>query len=354
VLSKGATAAIIASTHTRKGVVLAPDGSDGEREGVLNPGITRDRSGTVLMYPRTVAAGNVSSIGIARGSERADGMFFERLGMVLQPAMPFEMRGGGHGCEDPRVTFIPWLNMYVMAYAAFGDAGPRIALAVSDDAYIWTRLGLLTFADDAFNRCDNKDAAFFPEPVLSPSGELSFAVYHRPMLPDSVNGQTPISVILALDPELRESTYIAYVPVAEVARDIRNLCHMRETVKILGVDKAWGWLKNGAGTPPVRTPAGWLSFYHGVDAVEREGMLSLYYRAGIVMHDLERPDRIIYRSPEPLLGPVTIEERFGIVADVVFPTGIDIRGPGNYDVYYGAADAKIAMARFNFTFGRTP
>jgi predicted GH43/DUF377 family glycosyl hydrolase len=56
---------------------------------------------------------------------------------------------------------------------------------------------------------------------------------------------------------------------------------------------------------------------------------------------------VVYRSPEPLLAPQTPEERIGIVNDVVFPTGIDVRAEGQYDVYYGAADARIACARVN-------
>ncbi len=116
------------------------------------------------------------------------------------------------------------------------------------------------------------------------------------------------------------------------------------------MERAWGWLKNGAGTPPVHCSAGWLSFFHGVDARDRDGVPSLLYRAGVVLHDHDRPHEVLYRSPQPLLGPVTFDERFGTVDDVVFPTGIDVRGDGRYDVYYGAADAKIALARFAFVF----
>lgn len=337
------------STHTRLGVVLSPDGSAREAEGVLNPGITRDRKGTLLMYPRLVARGNVSCIGIARGSETADGVAFERLGTVLEPAAPYELRDGGHGCEDARVTFVPRLDRYVMTYTAFGEAGPRIALAVSEDAYEWRRLGLLRFADAALNERDNKDAAFFPEPVRSPAGELCLAVYHRPMLAGSVNGQTPIPVILSLDPALRETTYLGYIPFEAAVRDIEQLLYVTESVKILDVGPAWGLLKNGAGTPPVRVPAGWLSFFHGVDALESESGPTLYYRAGIVVHAAEQPREVLYRSPAPVLGPVTVDERIGIVNDVVFPTGLDVRPDGAFDVYYGAADAKIALARFRFT-----
>jgi predicted GH43/DUF377 family glycosyl hydrolase len=143
------------------------------------------------------------------------------------------------------------------------------------------------------------------------------------------------------------------MPVADVLRDVTALLVASESVPVLPVGDTWGRLKNGAGTPPVRTSAGWLSFFHGVDALEHAGGPSLYYRAGIVVHDLERPDRVLYRSSEPLLDPQTPDERVGIVNDVVFPTGIDVRGAGEYDVYYGAADARIACARVSVSLAET-
>ena len=38
-------------------------------------------------------------------------------------------------------------------------------------------------------------------------------------------------------------------------------------------------------------------------------------------------------------------ERVGIVPNVVFPTGIDMRESGRVDIYYGMADAAIGVAR---------
>lgn len=338
--------------YQRLGVVLEPNGSDLEAEGVLNPAVARDRDGTLLMYPRMVAAGNVSRIGLCRGRESQGDVVFEREGIVFEPHAEYELRAlpGGQGCEDPRVTYIPRLDTYAMAYTAFGTPGPRIVVAISKDGHAWERLGPLQFEDGRLTNVDNKDAAFFPEPVYSPDEILSFALYHRPMHPFSINGQTPIPIILSLEPDERESMCLAYIPVEPVLADIRNLRFAKESVNVLPVGAEWGRLKNGAGTPPVKTSAGWLSIFHAVDALEVDRGMTLAYSAGVVLHDLERPDRILYRSPAPLLGPETLDERFGIVNDVVFPTGIDPRGDGRYDVFYGAADAKISRARFTFRF----
>ncbi len=278
-------------TFRRLGLVLAPSGSELDAEGILNPAVTRDRHGNLLLYPRMVAAGNVSRIGLVRSAPSKSARAFGRAAILFEPEAEYELRDvpGGYGCEDPRVTFIPKLDTYVMAYTAFGPHGPRIALARSDDAYSWIRLGLVHFDDEALNHVPNKDAAFFPEPVLSPGGVLSFAMYHRPMLHESVNGQAPIGLILSLPPEKREVTCLAYVPVSDALRDVQALCRVRESVQAVPVGETWGRLKNGAGTPPVRTDAGWLSFFHGVDALESARGRSLYYRAGIVIHDSSVP-----------------------------------------------------------------
>ena len=64
----------------RLGVIMAPSGSVLEAEGVLNPGVARDRQGRLLLFPRIVAEGNVSRIGITRVGESG----VERLGIVLE------------------------------------------------------------------------------------------------------------------------------------------------------------------------------------------------------------------------------------------------------------------------------
>ncbi|GAC1406181.1 MAG: hypothetical protein NVSMB64_11650 [Candidatus Velthaea sp.] len=327
----------------RLGVAMIPDGTALEAEGVLNPGVTRDRHGRLLVFPRIVARGNVSRIGIAR----VTGSSLERLGVVLNPEAEYEKRGGpaGHGCEDARVTFVAELDRYVMMYTAFGPQGARIAIGISADGYEWERLGLVRFADDALNAVDNKDAAFFPEPVLSPAGIRSYAFFHRPMRPETINGQTPIPIILALPNDQREAMCIAYMPVESVHANIANLCVATESRRIVEVGDTWGRLKNGAGTPPVRTRFGWLSVFHAVDAVESAEGAALLYSAGVLINDLETPHHVVYRSSEPILTPETTAERFGTVNNVVFPTGIDRLSESVFDIYYGAADAKISRAR---------
>ncbi len=340
-----------AARMERLGLVLEPDGSPDEAGGILNPGAARTPDGELLLYPRCVAAGNISRVGTARVRQSGDKFDAKRLDYALVPEAEYEKRPHpGYGCEDPRVTFVPVLNAYVMAYTAFGPEGPRVAVAISPDARRWERLGLVRFDDAGVIIGDDKDAAFFPEPVTSPAGRKSLAFYHRPMLHlSAVDGRASLPMIERMPFEDRESIRIAYVPLDAVLKDRANLLDVKESVQVLSPDANWGSIKIGAGTPPVRTPQGWLSLFHGVNVTDDSSPKpSLSYSAGLLLHDLERPDRVLYRSPKPILSPETPRERVGVVDNVVFPTGIDPRpdlADGTYDVYYGMGDHSIGAAR---------
>jgi predicted GH43/DUF377 family glycosyl hydrolase len=349
------TLASIRTSITRLGVLIEPNGDPSEAEGVLNPASARARDGKLLLYPRLVAEGNVSRIGLVEVGGSLDAPVCTRLGFVFEPKEPYELRSlpGGYGCEDPRVTFLPVLDAYLMAYTAFGPDGPRIAVAISHDGYAWERLGLVEFAP-GLPHGEDKDGVFFPEPVYSPEGVLSIALYHRPMLRVFTSDiVAAVPLILAKDPRDRECARIGYIPLEPVLQDRRNVLKVLESVIVLEPCETWGQIKNGAGTPPVRINEGWLSLYHGVDAVwsaahAPDGRSSLEYRVGLIVHDAERPHIVRYTSPMPIFAPETIEELRGTVNNVVFPTAITERpdiGERTYDVYYGMADSRIGRMR---------
>lgn len=335
----------------RFGTVLEPNGTPSEIEGVLNPACARTRDNTLLLYPRDVAGGNISRIGLIRAVEKRDAVDFLRLGFALEPTAQYEVRPSpGYGCEDPRVTFIAALDLYLMAYTALGPSGPRIALASSVDGLRWERLGLLRFSHPGMHVGDDKDAAFFPEPVMSPAGVLSLAFYHRPMLHlSAVDGRAAIPMIEEMPFADRESIRIGYIPLGPVLRDRKNILDVAESELVMSPNLDWGWLKLGCGTPPQRIEEGWMSLYHAVDVIDNSGVKPKFrYSAGIMIHDYQRPDVILYRSPQPVLKPETETERKGTVDNVVFPTGIDPRpdlGPRTFDIYYGMADFAVGMAR---------
>lgn len=335
----------------RLGLVLEPNGDEAEAEGTLNPASARTRDGELLLYPRDVARGNISRVGLVKGRLNGERFEFARDGFALEPDAAYELRPHpGYGCEDPRVTFVPALDRYVMAYTAFGPQGPRIAVALSDDGFTWKRIGLLHFDKPGMHIGDDKDAAFFPEPVMSPNGVKSLAFYHRPMLHlSAVDGRAAIPMIERMPFADRESIRMAYIPLEPVLKDRENILDVCESVLVMSPDAQWGSLKLGAGTPPVRIAEGWMSLFHAVDVLDhRTQKPKLKYSAGIMIHDLEQPHKIVYRSPKPVLSPQSETELRGIVDNVVFPTAIDPRpdlGERVFDFYYGMADWSIGAAR---------
>lgn len=323
-----------------------------EALGVLNPAVARAPDGRLYLFPRIVAAGNYSRIGIARVlfDAHGDPVGVQRLGYALEPHESYERNARTAGCEDPRVTFVAPLGRYLMTYTAYGPLGPRIALAHSADLLRWERLGPVTFAFDPrlrvdFNLYDNKDAFLFPEPVRDPQGRPALALIHRPA---HVQGGMP--VVPAGITESRASMWISYCPLERAQANLAEVLLWHDHQFLAGPQQPWEETKIGGGTPPVRIPAGWLLVHHGVSGriVEHvDHQPFVRYCAGLMVLDRDDPRRVVYRSDAPILEPELDEERSGVVPNVVFPTGLDDRGDGRFDVYYGMADAAIGVARLD-------
>lgn len=345
----------------RLGVVMEPEpGNPQEVEGVLNPAAARGPDGALYLFPRLVARGNYSRIGIARVRfDRAgDPASVERLGIALEPEADYELRaGGGGGCEDPRITFVEPLQRYLMTYTAFSCQGPRIAFALSADLFHWQRLGLATYGcyhGVEIADVDDKDASLFPVAIPNPSGHPELAMLHRPLFPGTRPEETACHAASRSVDLDRESIWISYSQMALAGQEpITRLgafvCHHRLATPV----SSWERLKIGGGTPPILTRHGWLIVYHGVSEVLEPGHdgCHLCYSAGVMVLSQEHPQLIRYRSAEPALAPELPQERRGTVANVVFPTGIDRRddlgSPDRLDVYYGMADKRIGIARLD-------
>jgi len=89
----------------RLGMLMEPEpGNPLEVEGVLNPAAVRGPDRELYLFPRLVAKGNYSRIGVARVrfNESGDPVGVERLGIALEPEAEYERRpDGSGGCEDP-------------------------------------------------------------------------------------------------------------------------------------------------------------------------------------------------------------------------------------------------------------
>ena len=346
-------------TLHRLGMLMEPEaGNPQEVEGVLNPAAARGPDGELYLFPRLVAKGNYSRIGIARVrfNKGGDPEGVERLGIALEPDVDYEKRPDGRGgCEDARVTYVEPLQSYIMSYTAFSSQGPRIALALSEDLFHWKRLGLATYAHwygIELGNVDDKDASLFPVAIPDSSGHLKLGMLHRPLFP----GTRPEETACHCEPREvdldHESIWISYCPPALKGPEPERLGRFTSHHRLATPVSPWERLKIGAGTPPILTKHGWLIVYHGVsEAAITGGGHPLCYSAGVMVLSQQHPRVVRYRSAEPVLRPEMPQERDGTVANVVFPTGIDRRDdlgtPDRFDVYYGMADSRIGVARLD-------
>ena len=266
---------------------------------VLNPGAA-EQGGEVVLLLRVENPAGYSNIHVARSSNGVDGWRIEAEPILRhgQPRWRYEQ----WGCEDARVTYLAEENCWYITYTAYSQMGAAVALARSEDLVTAQRIGLI-FSPS------NKDAALFPQRF----GDR-WAVLHRP------------------DAGGIEDIWSAFSP---------DLIHWGEPHCVLpeGGGAAWDAVKVGTGPPPLLTDRGWLLVYHGVKAYGG----SFVYRAGLALLDRDKPYKMIARSNGWVFQARESYEISGLVPNVVFPTGLLLRGDELW-MYYGAADTSVCLA----------
>lgn len=269
---------------------------------VFNPGATLLDDGTTLLLCRVEDRRGLSHLCAARSKNGVDGWVIDaEPTFAPDPAnYPEEL----WGIEDPRITFVPDIGQYIIAYTAFGKSGAGVALATTTDFKSFERLGLVMQAND-------KDAALLPRRF---GGE--YALIHRPST------------------ERESDMWMSFSP------DLQNWGG--HTVLLPARRGAW-WDSNkiGLSPPPIETKRGWLVMYHGV----RQHASGSIYRLGLALFDLANPAICLRRGQSWIFGPETAYELVGDVGSVVFPCGYTVLPDGDtIHLYYGAADSSICLA----------
>jgi predicted GH43/DUF377 family glycosyl hydrolase len=269
---------------------------------VFNPGAGRVNGETLLLI-RVEDLRGISHLIAARSADGASRWRFDSAPLIApEPDLhPEEI----WGCEDPRLTWLPELDEWVIAYTAYSRRGPLVSLAMSRDFTEVRRLGPVMPPED-------KDAALFPRRIGG-----RWAMVHRP---SPLRGGAHM--------------WISYSPDLRHWGDHELLLEAR--------DGAW-WDagKIGLGPPPLETAEGWLVCYHGVHATSSGPV----YRLGLALLDLEEPRHVLRRTDEWVFAPTAPYERGGDVNKVVFPTGWVLDdATGKLSMYYGAGDSVIGLA----------
>ena len=306
-----------------------------EERAVLNPAVVyHPEDGVFSMYYR--AAGNdwdhLIHIGLATSR---DGVHFTRA--QEQPVLSPQRQGFDGGCvEDPRITELEGVAYMTYAYRpyppgqywlrttnpteAYGVSpnAPKAlvknitstALAILEGPTQIKRLGRITLS-----QVDDRDVMLFPEKIGGRYCRLS-----RPVAWSGEGYPNPQPAI--------------WINFSSSLLDWDE----RRTALLMKAEQPWEQKKIGAGAPPIRTDAGWLLLYHGVDTVGKG-----IYRTGAVLLDGEDPTHVIARTPEPILEPEEDYELRGIYNGCVFPTAAVVKD-GTLYVYYGCADQYCCLA----------
>lgn len=269
---------------------------------VFNPGAAMYQGDTVLLT-RVEDRRGISHLTVARSANGRTGWRVDPKPLISDdPTDPTIC----WGAEDPRVTHIPELGGYAIAYTAYGPGGPCVALALTRDFSSIEPYGVIMPPED-------KNACLLPRRI----GD-SYVLFHRPVSVMSARAD----VWLSRSADLRSWT--ASEPVIQSRSG-----------------PWWDATRIGMGPPPLETPHGWLCVYHGV----KQMVTTAIYRVGLMLLDLDNPTRVLRRTPSWVLGPDAEYERVGDVPNVVFPTGlIHDEESGELRLYYGAADSTIALA----------
>ncbi len=286
-----------------KNPVIAPTSNWWENKAVFNAAAVRTNGKVHLLY-RAQGDDDVSRFGHATTengldiSHRDPEPNYESVGDELERL----------GVEDPRITKIE--DRYYITYTGVSLYPCSEARPSPFKSVPWRcRVGLLSTKDfKTYQKhgcilpdMDNKDVVLFPEKVNG-----KYIMMHRTF----------------------PNMWIAY------SEDLVNWHDHKLLMRVQ--PGAWDCDRIGAGAPPIKTDRGWLEIYHGVDHRRN-------YRLGAMLLDLDDPSKVLGRSTEPLLGPETDYEKYGLVPNVVFSCGV-VEMNDQYYVYYGGADKVIGVA----------
>jgi predicted GH43/DUF377 family glycosyl hydrolase len=269
---------------------------------VFNAAAVRLPDGDTLLLCRVEDRSGLSHLCAARSANGIDEWRVDPQPTLM--SNPAEYPEEIWGIEDPRITYVPELDQYAVAYTSFARGGPGVSLVLTKDFRSFERYGVIMSPED-------KDAALLPRRI---SGR--WALIHRPMT------------------SLGAHMWMSYSP---------DLRHWGSHKIILEARRGGWWDANKIGlcSPPIETAKGWLTIYHGV----RQTASGCIYRLGVALFDLEEPTICLQRGDSWIFGPETQYERDGDVKDVVFPCGQTIGEDGDtINLYYGAADSSIALA----------
>lgn len=253
----------------------------------------------------------LSSIGYVKSD---DGIHFDGRRQFIKPEYDWEQ----FGCEDPRIT--KYNGLFYIFYTAlstfpFTPGGIRVAVAITKNF--------------------RKILAKHPVTIFNSKAMALFS--HR------VGGK--ITAILTVHTDLPP----AKIAIAQFdkAEDMWSFDFWEEWYTTLN-DHVIPLQRDPGdhievGAPPVKTKRGWLLLYSYIRQYYSKDKI---FGIEAVLLDDKNPKKIVGYVPYPLLTPDAAYEKHGIIPNIVFPSGVLLRG-NIVQLYYGAADTYCAAATYD-------
>jgi len=305
--------------------VLRPSRHLWQAAAVFNPAALILNGRTHLVY-RSVGTDGVSRMGYASSP---DGLFFDerlpypmyvlgnprnvpRAAQRYSPVM-YPSGGSWGGCEDPRMVTIDG-----RVYITFNMF----------DGWDYIRVGLISISTEDFLAKNFQNLS--APTVLSKPGQR-----HKNwvLFPEKIGGK--FAVIHSISPKVEVAYCESLEGIGTTEPFIESWDGPRASVPVR--EKYWDNYVRSAGPPPLKTPHGWLLFYHANDKREIHR-----YKLGVMLLDLNEPTTVLYRSSHPVLEPDAPYENEG-KPGIVYACGATIKDDTVY-VYYGGADQVICVA----------
>lgn len=280
--------------------ILTPDDFPAEVMYVLNPGAIRFKDEYILICDAALGSTKIVPW-IARSK---DGINFTP---DPQPVVWPEDDEKEFIAYDYRITEID--GEYIIMYAAHYGKGndPGIGVVKTSDFINFERIKQTPTPHP------NRNAVLFPRKING-----KYVRFDRPM-PNGEVGSAGMCI--------------------SYSEDLSNWTESKDLM--FPRSGCWDSHKIGGAAIPLETDEGWLVLYHGVDNTSCNNYI---YRLGIMLLDKENPEKILCRSTMPVLWPDKIYEFIGRTPNVVFSCNMLCDENGHLRIYYGAADAVIALA----------
>lgn len=312
-----------ATRHPQNPIIAPSAGNDWEAGGTFNPAAWHDETGKVHLVYRAVGGDGVSRLGYA---ESDDGETYVRL---PYPIFSMENPRGITRRDSRSRRYDP--VMYPSGGSWGGAEDPRM-VAIENDIYItcsafdgWDFIRIAIFKIKKQDFIEHK-WKWSKVLLISPEGEI-----HKNwvLFPEKIEGK--FAILHGITPHVQ----IDYV------EHLEDLAYGGAKIqsKYTGEEdrRRWDRRIRGVGAPPVKTKYGWLVLYHANDHESHK------YKVGALLLDSLHPEKVVARSPGPILAPDMWYENEG-KPGIVYVCGAVLE-EGMLYIYYGGGDKYVCVAQ---------